>query len=371
MPVEGKAHATRKVEPERRRTCSACGLMGHLATTCETPVRCHDKLGIEIEGFWHDLNAAKRQAEELTGRRGNSDGSLPGISSCSGDEDPEDPCGCGEDDCRECNSTAGTCGGNCKACGARSWEFQTRPGSLGESLRQLTQLYPDVVNVACGMHVHMSFLDKSSVTLLTSDEFFAFFRDRFKTWGERHNVKGEFWKRLNGENQYCRKNSKSDWAHGRPGCAVTESNERYRQVNFQAYAEHQTVEFRLLPMFRSAALGVAAVEELVSIVESYLGSVTLNHVADSGVVQPQRIEGMAGIEQEIPLTISQAARDALLPRAIDREIEIVDVASIVKREGVIVVPAYKSRETAIALADKLHASLEAERAEHRRKARIR
>lgn len=369
MPVEGKAFATRKIEPERRRTCSACGMMGHLSTTCETNVRHHDKLGIEIEGFWHDLVAAKRQAEELTGRRGNSDGSLPGISSCRGNADPEDPCGCGEDDCTECNSNAGSCSGSCRACGARSWEFQTRPGSLGEALRQLTQLYPDVVNAACGMHCHMSFLDKSSVTMLTSDEFFAFFRDRFKTWGERHNVKGEFWKRLNDENSYCRHNRKSDWH--RPGAAVTESSDRYRQINFLAYAEHQTVEFRLLPMFRSAALAVSAIEELVSIVESYLGSAVLSHAADSGVVAPQRIEGLAAIDQEIPLAISQAARDALLPRSIDREIEIVDTADVKGRDGATIVHAYQLRDRVHAMADKLHADLDRERQEARKKARIR
>lgn len=369
MPVEGKATATRKIEPERRRTCSACGMMGHLATTCENPVRYHDKLGIEIEGFWRDLAAAKRQAEELTGRRGNSDGSLPSVSSCSGEEDPEDPCGCGEDDCSECNS-AHPCSGSCNACGARSWEFQTRPGTLGESLRQLTQLYPDVVNAACGMHVHMSFLDKSSITMLTSEEFFAYFRDRFKAWGESRGVKGEFWKRLNGDNSYCRKNAKSDW-HRTTGCPVSESTDRYRQINFQAYSEHATVEFRLLPMFRSAALGVNAIEELTAIVESYLGSAALSHEASSGAVQPQRIEGLAGIEQEIPLAISQAARDALLPREINREIEIVDTADLKATPGALVVPAYKLRDSAYGIADKLHSELEAARAEARRKARIR
>jgi hypothetical protein len=219
------------------------------------------------------------------------------------------------------------------------------------------------------MHVHMSFLDKSSITMLTSEEFFQFFRDRFKAWGESRNVKGEFWKRLNGENSYCRKNVTSDWH--RNGAPVTDAVDRYRHINFLAYGEHQTVEFRLLPMFRSAALGVAAVEELAAIVESYLAGAAMHHEATSGVVQPTRIEGLSGVEQEIPLTISPAARDALLPREIAREIEIIDTTDLKATPGSLIVPAYKLRDTAYGLADKLHSALESERVEMRRKARIR
>ena len=196
------ARLTAKPTIERRRTCTKCGRLGHLVSSCVNQEKYHDKLGIEIEGWWHDLPAAQRKAVDLTGHTGCRDGSIRDIASCAGDDqddenDIEDPdtedCEDGCDDCPHpiARRTPVRCARNktdCRACGARGWEFQTKPGTVGEALRQLTQLYPDVTSRAAGMHVHMSFREPTSIALLCSEAFFTYWAERWNKWGTKNNV---------------------------------------------------------------------------------------------------------------------------------------------------------------------------------------
>jgi hypothetical protein len=277
------ARITRKPTVEKRRTCDKCGRLGHLKTTCTNTERHHNLIGVEIEGWWYDLPAATELARKICGTPGRADGSIRGISTCIGsdqdnpddynDPDVED-CEDGCDDCPHpiARRTAPRCDRgltDCKACGARGWEFQTKPGSVGETLRQLTQLYPDVTSRAAGLHVHMSFKEKTSISLLASDAFFAYWKTRWLAWVQKLNVKGAFLERLNNENQYCRPNSvAADFT--KPKANIMESRDRYRAINFQSFERHGTVEFRLLPMFQKGDLAVNAIETLVDIVETYL-----------------------------------------------------------------------------------------------------
>lgn len=283
------ARITQKPTREKRRTCTNCGRLGHLSTTCENPESFHLKVGIEIEGWWYDLIDAQTKAQDITGTKGRRDGSIRNISSCTGsdEDDPadfEDPdtedCDEGCDDCPHPvqRRTAPQCSAgkrDCKSCGARGWEFQTRPGSIGESLRQLTTLYPDVTSRSAGMHVHMSFKEKTSISLLCSDAFFKYWKERWEAWGTKNNVQGAFWERLRNENQYCRPNSiESDY----DGKDIIQNNRggRYKAINFQSFENHGTVEFRLLPMFQKGNLSVGAVETLVDIVETFLQTYDIN-----------------------------------------------------------------------------------------------
>jgi hypothetical protein len=289
------ARITQRPTIEKRRTCSNCGRLGHLQTTCNNPERHHDMLGIEIEGWWYDLIAAQEKARSICGSPGRRDGSIREISSCAGtDEDnPDDfndpdveDCEEGCDDCPHPveRRNAPRCDKrktDCKSCGARGWEFQTRPGSVGEALRQLTTLYPDVTSRAAGLHVHMSFKEKTSVSLICADAFFDYWKTRWEAWGQKHNVQGAFWERLKGDNQYSKVNSiASDYT----GKTTVENNNggRYKAINFQAYTEHGTVEFRMLPMFQKGNLAVNTIETLVDIVETYLQTYQL----DTDIISP-------------------------------------------------------------------------------------
>lgn len=282
------ARITRKPTIEKRRTCDNCGRLGHLKTTCTNPERHHNLIGIEIEGWWYDLPKTIEEGRRLTGSAGRRDGSIRDISSCVGtdqdnpddynDPDVED-CEEGCDDCphpiaRRNATRCDRAKTDCKACGARGWEFQTKPGSVGEALRQLTQLYPDVTSRAAGMHVHISFKELTSFTLLCSDAFFEYWKDRWEKWGQKLNVQGAFWERLRNENKFCRPNSMTEYAENGKKSLIdtytTGGEDRYKAINFHAYSRHKTLEFRLLPMFQKGNLAVNAVETLVDIVETFL-----------------------------------------------------------------------------------------------------
>lgn len=211
-------------------TCGNCGRYGHRKSDCILPPKAHDRLGIEIEGRWLNLAEAKVKAIELTGTQGTGDGSVYRDHTM----------------------------------GADPWEFQTKPANIRGALEQLIALYPDSADQKCGMHVHVSF-SATDIGLLTSADFFAFFKRRWTEWGARMNLnpESEFFVRLNGGNSFCRPNQPVD-------ARDPTRMDRYAQLNFAAWNEHKTVECRLLPMFRKQSLAVAAVNELLSIFEDYL-----------------------------------------------------------------------------------------------------
>jgi hypothetical protein len=255
---------TTKVERESRRSCSNCGRLGHRSATCQHGESRINMLGVELEGYFLDLAATKRLSYELTGREGEPDGSLDTTGYMDRDEDENDCCSdpdCDDDDCRA-NRPSGTQA-------VRGWEFQTKADQLSGCLRQVTALYPDGTSPKCGMHVHVSFKHWSDATMLVSDDFMVYFRERMKAWGTARSIHrtSEFWKRLNGENQYCRINPPV--TESRRG-SIIGGSDKYCQINYGSYSQYQTIEFRLLPMFQLAKLGVSAIEEIVDIVETYL-----------------------------------------------------------------------------------------------------
>jgi hypothetical protein len=221
--------ATRKLE-FTGNGCGNCGFPGHNRSTCPRPIRFYDRIGVEIEGRFADRHETEREARRA-GCGACSDGSIRvGMTACE------------------------------------ALEIQTKPGSVTEALRQVAAFYPDESDASCGMHVHVSFHDMCSISQLATDEFAAYFKRRWQEWGTAQGLapNSQFFRRLNGQNEYCVPNDEQDMAD--PWNA-----DRYLQLNFLAWNEHKTVECRLLPMFRDARLAYAAIVELVSIYEDWLG----------------------------------------------------------------------------------------------------
>lgn len=218
------------------RTCSGCGRMGHNTRTCATVApKAYDKIGVELEGRYLNLRTRRNEAIALTGGEGYQDGSVSRSSQS----------------------------------GAEAWEFQTKPGSLSQTLDQVHKLYPDEADKSCGMHIHMSFAP-TDIFLLNNTEFFSYFHTRWAEWGTRNRINpgSEFWKRLNGENTFCRVNTVEE--------RDPINMDRYFQLNFSAWERHKTVECRLLPMFRKESLALSAIQELVSIYEDWFA---MDHAA--------------------------------------------------------------------------------------------
>jgi hypothetical protein len=278
-----KVNTVKDLTPEDvGKCCSNCGLIGCKSNTCARPAKAHLKVGIEVEGRWRNLSSVITKARELTGGDGYCDASL-----------------------RTCTVT-----------GASPWEFQTKPGNLREALEQLVILYPDSVDERCGMHVHVSF-NETDTGLLYSKEFFKLVTERMTAWGNEHKLdpQSEFFKRLTGANTYCAPN-KTD-----KGQVI--STAKYSQVNFSAWSKQKTVEYRSLPMFRKASLGVSAIKELLTIYEDFLGGDhgNLEKVAPKIVVAPSAKE-IEELTSKNPKRIVGEIPWAPIKTAIVREIEV-------------------------------------------------
>lgn len=257
--------------PARRRACGNCGRLGHLSTTCIAPAKAHDKIGVEVEGWWRDLPAVEQVAANWH-MSGAHDGSL--ARDRTGETQP--------------------------------YEFRTRPGSLGETISQVTAIYPDKCDKSAGMHVHMSFADTMDVTSLATPQFLAYFKERWNAWGTRVGVHpdSDFWSRLRGENlDYCAVTSFENIR-----VSPTRAG-RYYQLNFSSWERHRTMEMRMLPLFRDARLAVLALEEWVSIVEDFI-----QHVAPSVWAAFDRAaavevtEAPAALVDEVQLDLVQLER---------------------------------------------------------------
>lgn len=152
-------------------------------------------------------------------------------------------------------------------------EFVTpRPMSPHEISAWIEKHHPeaDDVDSSCGMHVHVSFKKLRYYASLMEQHFFAYFKDRLHTWGSKMNIRTSghgknFWDRLGGRNDYC-----NDRFVPEAQLAWKEKiSDRYTMLNF-VWGLYGTIECRVLPMFKSAEIGQAAVHEILNIYEGYL-----------------------------------------------------------------------------------------------------
>lgn len=278
MPPPGNTSTVKDVAEPIPTACGNCGMVGHRSTGCTRAPKSFKKVGIEIEGRFLDLDALMRKAR-------NEGLDYAGDSSISYSPDND-------------------------AC--RAMEFKTQPGSVREACQQLVDYYPDETDSSCGMHVHVSF-DAVDISLLNTTEFFNYFKTRWEAWGARMNLapNSHFFRRLQGNNSFCR-------VVTRP--VDYNRQDRYSQLNFSAWVDHKTVECRLLPMFRRASLGVAAVQELLCIYEDYLAN-----PAAHGVVFPENTTSLvapAVLKHEYKREMEFSE---LLSSSLAREMELTEV----------------------------------------------
>lgn len=177
------------------------------------------KIGIEVEGGWNAL-----------------------------------PAGCGRD-------------GSVNVLGYQSGEMVSRPMSdFNQAVSWMESIYPNATNRTCGLHVHFSFHSLTDYARLMDKAFQDYFLKRMQQWGvENKIVNKNFWLRLDGKNQYC----KRTWAADVQVKQFGKSTYRYAQWNF-CHMLHGTAECRVLPTFKSSSVAKKAVAAVVQIVEDYL-----------------------------------------------------------------------------------------------------
>lgn len=244
------------------RRCGACGETGHNRRTCTGSRVPWLKIGVEIEGCWVDADAMRAKARAL-GCSVVSDGSV----STYAHNTPQ--------------------------------EIRSVPESSFLAVAsQVHALYPDEANRSCGMHVHVSF-NPTDVAFIANGQFFQFFRDRWKSWGERMGIppESEFWQRLAGDNNYCRLNTREFTTQE----SLT-NGDRYMQLNFCSLTRHRTVECRLLPMFRTEKLALLAIWELLDIYKTWFATMADSVMTETEVTSENRILVPEAISEEFDLT---------------------------------------------------------------------
>ncbi len=162
----------------------------------------------------------------------------------------------------------------------------------------IKKFYPDFHNHTCGLHVHMSFRSAQHYIALMRKDYQDTMMYYLGRWGaDEAKLPPDhcFWSRIAGNNQYCRLEfwpdeqviKKKSYQHG-PG-------DRYTAINF-CWAEHKTVEVRVLPMMPDAATAVKAVRKVLDITNACLVVFKdRKHKLDEEVV----LSGPSQIEEEL------------------------------------------------------------------------
>lgn len=244
------------------------------------------KLGVELEGGWKE--DYRKVAQLVVGAQGKTDSSVHDLPGYLG-------------------------------------EITTAAHSDLEALKaDIVKLHPDHSNYTAGFHIHASFSDVD-LSMLTSEDFWVYFKKRWEKWGKEwedkmhKDDKSAFWNRLHCRGDQAKTYCKDEFI---PGKQLKEMNrdDRYTQLNFVAYAKFKTVECRVLPMFRTPAITLAAVDELADIYTSFLNTYTFPELALKVALQQDDIYLVDTEEDETPdITFKEDVWDSACPELDDSE----------------------------------------------------
>ncbi len=288
----------------RRRRQSAVSSTETIVTPSQPTERKWLKVGLELEGAWDCSREALTRRARPHSVHGDGSVHVDGYDDSDDDEECAYCRGLHEDEWYSeaqrdrIREDGCTCDG-----GASGWqgEISSIPmASRDEYVAMLTTLHPDEANASCGFHVHASFTP-SDYSRLMEPVFWTFFTAKWRSWQRPEGANDDEWERfqyrLDGRQSYCR-------ANFTPDAQVNDIGERYTQLNF-CFRKHGTLECRLLPMFNTPAVSVAAVDYLLSIYDEFLSqpesAMPITAVAVAGIANHQTTElsGVVSVEETL------------------------------------------------------------------------
>jgi len=224
------------------------------------------KIGLELEGGWYNIPYADNEENRLHAYSWHNDSSVEGLEmGACGDCDY-----CNNGDSEDCRNGDGQTG-EIVSYPMRIDDMNTETVYGHEPLWHswVKRFFPEQHNHKCGGHFHVSFDNIQAFEFLCTEHFFNHFQSELYRWGVRANIKNSnFWERLNGDNHMCKTTFRGteqlyvNSGENYPDC-------RYSILNFQ-YNKHGTLEFRILPIFRTPALQIRATEVCMEITQKYL-----------------------------------------------------------------------------------------------------
>lgn len=326
------------------RSCVKCGRVGHAQAECAHPAKAINMIGCEIEGYWTDTTAVTAKCR-LLGASWAGDGSLGSVAVCALGRAwyQFENFGTGP------RPTQAHSNRDCPVCVCHALEIRTQPGSLAAMINQISQLYPDAVSGKASLHVHVSFLDRMSISLIACKAFHDHFRASITQFCDTRKLVADHWlrRRVRGESS-----DPDDTRRGQSGgfCAREQytgefpaimivnqidgatgnhfQGSRYQMINYLAFANHGTIEFRVGSAFADPVDAIAYVVHLHDMIEAWIAENGVEVVATTlGDVALHPDAGRGMIEIAAPPDAPALVRDEIVIAAGDLEIPTVKPGS--------------------------------------------
>jgi hypothetical protein len=135
----------------------------------------------------------------------------------------------------------------------------------------IAKWYPPVVNMTCGLHVHVRFKNHDETYLHVmrpelEDRIIA----ALVKWGQAMKVPltHPFWHRLAGGSIHCRKGITPEIIQAQYKNTGAEDPSRYYVVNF-CKTRHNTLEVRILPMFKDKHTAIRAINCVLQTIDTF------------------------------------------------------------------------------------------------------
>jgi len=182
-------------------------------------------------------------------------------------------------DCSECANMTWHCemDGSCYCeCECRSGgmidgEKVSQPLKTRQLMHYINNFYPEETNSTCGAHKHTSVINPVKNYSILMEQHFCeeFLMIGLYKWAECLGVKKDsaFYRRMDGDNSMCVPRYRvydQFMAYDKP-------DDRYCAVNY-CYANHKTIEVRVLPAFQDKRLTISASLAVEQIISTYLNS---------------------------------------------------------------------------------------------------
>lgn len=174
-------------------------------------------------------------------------------------------------------------------------EIPSRPLAMTEWHDFMHACYPHHVNATCGMHVHMSFTTKLNYQRLMDPAYMTHILKALYEWATKENLPSThpLWDRLgNANHNHC--------AHIYLGDAQVKVDHkdfrsrgtaysRYTAINY-CYAQHRTVEVRVLPMMDEVEQAIRAIQTVIDATNGFLAKIKTRECRVPAMVSSQSPE---------------------------------------------------------------------------------
>lgn len=279
--------------------CLQCNICEHSTGACE----CNECLMcLDCNNQYEDCDCTIEKSDECKNKECNKDNNV--CDNCLElFYDAQDI----QRDCNEANNASYMCNWECNCeCQCECDCNNNNDGQVGEivspafsnvvDLKEfIDKYYGTETNSSCGLHIHVSVKNEKAYKRLMTKAFNVYFLRQAEKFAHENKIgykegiltnmlkaKSQFWKRLEGQNTYCKREfiPKIQFRN------EDKSDTRYRQLNFcynligKNRHKNHTIECRLFPCFRDKKISLKAIQFFYDLINSFLNREYNNKALD-------------------------------------------------------------------------------------------